>query len=374
LNHASVLPRFARTPRCLIQIPRLRIRASHPFVAGCAGRDLNPGHSLERPAFSAGTQEAHRTLQRVSRKETAYYKQYLHIVATEIVEEAVEHDCSVIAFEDLTAIRKRAQGATKSTASHPTKSPSAGSPIAIRNPNRRSPCRHRSLQERRIDTSPVRSDSIKTNSMIAPTSANTRPRRIVATTSTVMSVTRSDGTVIGTGRLRGSRANRNPEGQSARTAGMTDRKSGTFLVTHADEESAVLRDVADGQVHTLARNPDLAVAEVLEATLEPKPPMEVTWLVVDIERTRTILVETSSETPTRQAQEIAAAQPVGDVTRQERAGEGEVHVLSVPSERTDDAAAEVRDDEATLSRAARLGVDRVEIRANEGVVSVRYLP
>jgi hypothetical protein len=155
---------------------------------------------------------------------------------------------------------------------------------------------------------------------------------------------------------------------------MTDRKSGTFLVTHADEESAVLRDVADGQVHTLARNPDLAVAEVLEATLEPKPPMEVTWLVVDIERTRTILVETSSETPTRQAQEIAAAQPVGDVTRQERAGEGEVHVLSVPSERTDDAAAEVRDDEATLSRAARLGVDRVEIRANEGVVSVRYLP
>ncbi|SEO96896.1 transposase, IS605 OrfB family, central region [Halorientalis persicus] len=60
----------------------------------------------------AGTQEAHRTLQRVSTKETAYYKQYLHIVANEIVEEAVEHDCSVIAFEDLTDIRKRAQGAT----------------------------------------------------------------------------------------------------------------------------------------------------------------------------------------------------------------------------------------------------------------------
>jgi putative transposase len=59
-----------------------------------------------------GTQEAHRTLQRVSKKETAYYKQYLHIVANEIVEEAVEHDCSVIAFEDLTDIRKRAQGAT----------------------------------------------------------------------------------------------------------------------------------------------------------------------------------------------------------------------------------------------------------------------
>jgi IS605 OrfB family transposase len=59
-----------------------------------------------------GTQEAHRTLQRVSQKETAYYKQYLHTVANEIVKEAVAHDCSVIAFEDLTDIRKRCHEAT----------------------------------------------------------------------------------------------------------------------------------------------------------------------------------------------------------------------------------------------------------------------
>ena len=59
-----------------------------------------------------GTQEAHRTLQRVSTQERAYYKQYLHIVANEIIEEAVEYDCSVIAFEELTDIRKRAKGAT----------------------------------------------------------------------------------------------------------------------------------------------------------------------------------------------------------------------------------------------------------------------
>ena len=59
-----------------------------------------------------GTQEAHRTLQRVSTQERAYSKQYLHIVATEIIEEAVEYECSVIAFEELTDIRKRAQGAT----------------------------------------------------------------------------------------------------------------------------------------------------------------------------------------------------------------------------------------------------------------------
>ena len=59
-----------------------------------------------------GTQEAHRTLQRVSTQERAYYTQYLHIVANEIIEEAVEYDCSVIAFEELTDIRKRAKGAT----------------------------------------------------------------------------------------------------------------------------------------------------------------------------------------------------------------------------------------------------------------------
>ena len=155
---------------------------------------------------------------------------------------------------------------------------------------------------------------------------------------------------------------------------MPEEKTGTFLVTHADEESAVLRDVTDGQVHTLAGNPDLAVEEVLEATLEPEPPMEVTWRIVEVEANRTIPAETSSEGPTRLAREIAADQPVGDVTRQERAGEGELHVISVPPERTDDAAAELCEDEATLSRAARLGVDRVEVRADDGVVSVRYLP
>jgi putative transposase len=59
-----------------------------------------------------GTHTAHRTLQRVGNKERAYYKQYLHIVANEIVEEAVAHDCDVIAFEDLVDIRRRCQNAT----------------------------------------------------------------------------------------------------------------------------------------------------------------------------------------------------------------------------------------------------------------------
>jgi len=155
---------------------------------------------------------------------------------------------------------------------------------------------------------------------------------------------------------------------------MTDQKRGTFLVTHADEGSAILRDVEDGQVHTLSANPDLTAEEIVEATLRPEPPMEVTWEIVEIEREQAIPVEESPETPTRQAREIASDQSIGAVTRRERAGKGELHVLTVPADRTADAVADVIDDEATLSRAARLGVSRVEIRADDGVVSVRYLP
>jgi len=151
-------------------------------------------------------------------------------------------------------------------------------------------------------------------------------------------------------------------------------KEGTFLVTHADDGSAVVRDVTDSQVHTLADNPGLVVGEVLEATLEPEPPMEVAWRVVELTDQRTVPVEHSEEPPTQLARDLAADQSVGDLTTRERAGEGEVHVLTVPPDRTADAAAEVADDEETIARAARLGVARVEVRAADGVVSVRYLP
>lgn len=150
---------------------------------------------------------------------------------------------------------------------------------------------------------------------------------------------------------------------------------GTFLVTHADEASAVLRDVDAGQVHTLADNPGVEAGEVLEATLEPAPPMEVAWRVVEVETRRRVEVAESPEPPTVQAREIAADQAPGALTRRERAGTGELHVLTVPAEETDEAARAVREDDATLARAARMsGVARVEVRAADGVVSVRYLP
>jgi hypothetical protein len=154
-----------------------------------------------------------------------------------------------------------------------------------------------------------------------------------------------------------------------------DPKTSTFLVTHADDESAVLKDVHDGQVHTLASNPGVAVDDAVEGTVTPEPPMAVAWELTEIDDRRSLSIDTSEEPPTARERELAADQPVGDLTKQPRAGTGEYHVISVPNDETDTAVADVYDDrEATLSRAARLGVNRVEIRSEPGVVSVRYLP
>jgi hypothetical protein len=151
-----------------------------------------------------------------------------------------------------------------------------------------------------------------------------------------------------------------------------DEKTGTFLVTEADPGSAVLRDVADGQVHTLSTNPGVERHEVLEATVAPEPPVEVTYELVEVTGRRTVDLDVSDLEPTRQAREAAGEQPEGGIARIERAGDGEVHVLTVPD--PDRAAEDVVEDVATLERAARLGATRVEVRTGEGMMSVRYLP
>jgi len=154
---------------------------------------------------------------------------------------------------------------------------------------------------------------------------------------------------------------------------MTEQE-GRFLVTHADAESAVLKDVDRGQVHTLAENPGVEEREVIEGTVAPEPPMEVQYRLVDFESRCRLSVEHSAEPPTKQERDIAAEQPEGELTTRERAGTGELHVLTVPESETEAAVEDVLDDEGTLARAARLGVNRVEIRSDDGVVSVRYLP
>lgn len=159
---------------------------------------------------------------------------------------------------------------------------------------------------------------------------------------------------------------------------MTDAETGkesVFLVTHADDDDAVLKDVHDGQVHTLSDNPGLDEADVIEGRVAPDPPLEVSYRLVEVESRRAVAIEESREPPTTQEREIAADQDVGELTTEPRAGEGEIHVLTVPEKGTEQAVADVIEDrEATLSRAARLGVNRVEVRSEPGVVSVRYMP
>lgn len=151
-------------------------------------------------------------------------------------------------------------------------------------------------------------------------------------------------------------------------------KTGTFIVTAVDEETAVLSDVDDRQVHTLESHPDLAVEEVLEATITSKPPMDVEWTLETVEDRREIEVSASQERPTKASLEIAEGLEQGDLHRRKRTDEGEIHVLRVPEAELEAAVEDVVSDRETVSRAARLGVRRVEVRAADGVVAVRYLP
>ena len=54
-----------------------------------------------------GTRWAHENIQSVGPKEDGRFKQTLHRISNELVAEAHENECSVIAFEDLTDIRER---------------------------------------------------------------------------------------------------------------------------------------------------------------------------------------------------------------------------------------------------------------------------
>ncbi|WP_276252480.1 DUF5812 family protein [Halomontanus rarus] len=156
---------------------------------------------------------------------------------------------------------------------------------------------------------------------------------------------------------------------------MTEQ-TGTYVVTHAEDDSAVVRDVETAQVLTLSSNPGLEVHDVLEATVAPDPPLEVSWQVVEVADRRSIDVIDSDLEPTTHSKELAAEASVGDLVTNERAGTGEIHVLSVPTADTEDTARDVIEDVETVARAARLEAVRVEVRRSpeDGVVSVRYLP
>jgi putative transposase len=53
-----------------------------------------------------GTRSAHLTIKQIGGTESNYNENYLHNISKELVEEAVENNCTVIVFEDLTGIRE----------------------------------------------------------------------------------------------------------------------------------------------------------------------------------------------------------------------------------------------------------------------------
>jgi hypothetical protein len=163
-----------------------------------------------------------------------------------------------------------------------------------------------------------------------------------------------------------------PEPGAADTGARGEEKSGTFLVTAADEGSAVLSDVADGQVHPLSANPGFQEGEVAVATLAPEGPLGVTWYPVEVTERWAPAIEAVEEPPGARARELAGDEGAGGLSRASIEG-GELHVIAVEASRTEAAVADVLADETTLRIAARLGARRVEVRGEAGVVGVRYL-
>jgi len=152
--------------------------------------------------------------------------------------------------------------------------------------------------------------------------------------------------------------------------------TGTFYVKYATEVSVTLHEVDTGQIFTLIENPGVEDHDILEATLEAQPPMEVSYLVDELESTYSVPVETSPEPPTRQVREVATEMEEMEAAAIDREGEGEIHVLRVDPGAVEQTAEELHEDEMTYKNAARYdAVTRVEVRTDErGIVSVRYLP
>lgn len=156
-----------------------------------------------------------------------------------------------------------------------------------------------------------------------------------------------------------------------------ERSAGTFYVKYAQDSAATLHEVHTSQICTLVENPGFETHDIIEATLVAQPPMQVSYLVQELEAHYSIPVETSPEPPTKQVMEIGADIGQGEAVAIEREGKGEIHILKVDPEHTSRTADELYDDEMTYKNAARYDeVERVEIRTdeNEGIVSIRYLP
>lgn len=155
-----------------------------------------------------------------------------------------------------------------------------------------------------------------------------------------------------------------------------ETSAGTFYVKFAEESAVTLHEVNTGQIFTLVENPGFERHEIIEAVLVAQPPMQVSYLIEELQSHRSIPVETSSEPPTRNVVETGREMDVGQAVAIDREGDGEIHILRVDPSDTERTVDEIHDDEMTYKNAARYDIGRVEIRMDDtdGIVSIRYLP
>lgn len=151
-----------------------------------------------------------------------------------------------------------------------------------------------------------------------------------------------------------------------------DEKVGTFFVRSADEATAELADVADGQVFALSSNPGLDHGDVVEGRVAADPPLGVSWSLVAVDTRYQVTVEAVDEPPAPAARTLVEPLSVGELAREELP-DGERHVLKVPASETAAAIEDLVEQETTRRRAARIGARCAEVRGADGVVAVRYL-
>ena len=89
-------------------IENLAVTSTAYFFSGRElTHDLREFEKVRAGLQQTGTRSAHRTLDQSSGRELRYIRDVLHRASNAIVDEALRHECDVIAFEDLTHIRDR---------------------------------------------------------------------------------------------------------------------------------------------------------------------------------------------------------------------------------------------------------------------------
>jgi putative transposase len=95
-------------------IENLAVTSTARFWSGGLLNHRRESYERVRGALQqTGTESAHRTIQSIGDRESQWADDLLHNVSKELVQEAIEHGCSIIAFENLTGIRERMPGAKK---------------------------------------------------------------------------------------------------------------------------------------------------------------------------------------------------------------------------------------------------------------------